>query len=265
MFVISERINGMFTAVKKAIAARDAAAIGEIALRQLAAGADALDLNVGTAASEPAEAMVWLVKSVRAVSAATLCLDHPNIEVIRAGAEAAGDNFIINSTTAREEDLVKFLPLAAQTGAGLIALTLDEKGVPNTADGRVEIAARILIAAEAAGLPPDRLFIDPVTLPINVAQDQPKKLLEAVSQFKLLSDPPPRAVIGLSNLASGSSEKSLLTGAFLAMAMGAGLDAVILDPEDRLLSDLLITGEVLLNRTIYNRDYLKAWRAGKAG
>lgn len=263
MFIISERINGMFTAVRKAIAARDAATIGKIARRQLAAGAGALDLNVGADAADPAETMSWLVKAVRAVSDAPLCLDHPNIEVIRAGAEAAGSNFIINSTTGKKEDLAKFLPLAVQTGAGLIALTLDEKGVPNTADGRVEIAARILIAAEAAGLPPDRLFIDPVTLPVNVAQDQPKKLIEAVSQFKLLSDPPPRSVIGLSNLASGSGEKSFLTGAFLAMAMGAGLDAVILDPEDRLLMDLLITGEILLNRVVYNLDYLKAWRSGR--
>jgi 5-methyltetrahydrofolate corrinoid/iron sulfur protein methyltransferase len=263
MYIISERINGMFTAVKKAITGRDTEAIGEIARRQLAAGADGLDLNVGTAADDPAEAMVWLVETVRAITDATLCLDHPNFEVIQKAAAAAGGNFIINSTTAKEEDLNRFLPLAARTGAGLIALTLDEKGVPNTTDGRVEIAARILIAAEAGGLSPDRLFIDPVTLPINVAQDQPGKMLEAISQFKLLSSPPPRVVMGLSNLASGAGEKTLLTGAFLAMAMGAGLDAVILDPEDKLLMDLMITGEVLLNRVVYNRDYLKAWRSGR--
>lgn len=263
MYLISERINGMFTAVKKAIAAKDATAIGEIALRQLAAGADALDLNVGTASADPAATMVWLVESVRAVCDATVCLDHPNLEVIQAGAEAAGSNFIINSTTGKEEDLAKFIPLAARAGAGLIALTLDEKGVPNTADGRLEIAARILITAEAEGLAPEKIFIDPITLPVNVAQDQPKIILESIAQFKLLSNPPPRAVIGLSNLASGSKEKSLLTGTFLAMAMGAGLDAAILDPEDTLLIDLMISGQVILNQTIYNRDYLKAWRSGR--
>lgn len=253
----------MFTAVKKAIADRDAEAIQEIARRQLDAGADALDLNVGTAAAEPAEALAWLAETVRAVTDKPLSLDHPGFEVVRAAAEAAGGDLIINSTTGKAEDLARFLPLAAETGAGLIALTLDEKGVPNTAEGRVEIAARILLAAQAAGLPPDRLFIDPVTLPINVAQDQPKKLLEAIAQFKLISAPPPRVVLGLSNLASGSGEKSLLTGAFLAMAMGAGLDAAILDPEDGILMDLMITGEILLNRIVYNRDYLKAWRRGR--
>ncbi|MFH1038238.1 MAG: dihydropteroate synthase [PVC group bacterium] len=261
MYIISERINGMFTAVKKAIAARDQAAIREIALRQLAAGARALDVNVGTADDNQAEAMVWLVETVRGVTDATLCLDSPKFDVIKAGAEAGRDNFIINSTTARAVDLEKFLPLAAKCGAGIIALTLDENGVPNSVDGRVEIAARILLAAQEAGIPPGRIYLDPLTLPINVAQDQPKKMLAAISQFRLLSDPPPHVLIGLSNLSQGTTEKSLLNSAFLAMAMGAGLDAVILDPEDRLLMDIMITGEILLNNVIYNDDYLKAWRA----
>ncbi|MDP8236471.1 MAG: dihydropteroate synthase, partial [Candidatus Erginobacter occultus] len=91
----------------------------------------------------------------------------------------------------KEDDLEKCLPLAKETGAGIIALTLDEKGVPNTVEGRIEIAARILITAESAGIPPEHIYLDPVVLPINVAQDQPKKLLETIGQFKLLSSPPP--------------------------------------------------------------------------
>jgi 5-methyltetrahydrofolate corrinoid/iron sulfur protein methyltransferase len=261
MYIISERINGMFIEVKKAIAAHDRVAIQEIALRQIKSGARALDLNVGTAADDQIGTMVWLVETVREVTAATLCLDNPKYEVIKAGAEACGDNFIINSTTAKEADLEKFLPLAAETGAEIIALTLDEKGVPNTAEGRVEIAARIIIAAQAAGISSERIYLDPITLPINVAQDQPKKMLETIGQFKLLSDPSPRVLIGLSNLSQRTIEKSLLTATFLAMAMGAGLDAAILDPEDKLLMDTMITGEVLLNNVIYNDDYLKAYRA----
>ncbi|MDP8235632.1 MAG: dihydropteroate synthase, partial [Candidatus Erginobacter occultus] len=259
--VISEKINGMFTAVKKAIAARDKAAIQEIARRQIAAGASALDINVGTATDDRSGAMVWLVETVREVSDVTLCLDNPKFEVIQAGAEACGENFIINSTTAKDDDLAIFLPFAAETGASIIALTLDEKGVPNTAEGRIEIAAKILIAAESAGIPPEHIYLDPVVLPINVAQDQPKKLLETIGQFKLLSSPPPHIVIGLSNLAQGTTEKSLLTGTLLAMAMGTGLDAAILDPEDSILMEIMITGEVMLNNVIYNDDYLKAYRA----
>ena len=261
MYVISEKINGMFTAVRKAIAGRDKAAIHKIARRQIAAGANALDLNVGTATDDRIGAMVWLVETVREVSDITLCLDNPKFEVIKAGAKACGKNFIINSTTAKDEDLARFLPFAADTGASIIALTLDEKGVPNTVEGRIEIAAKILIAAESAGIPPERVYLDPVVLPINIAQDQPKKLMEAIGQFIILSSPPPHVVIGLSNLAQGTTEKSLLTGTFLAMAAGTGLDAAIIDPEDSLLMEIMITGEVMLNNVIYNDDYLKAYRA----
>lgn len=260
MYVISEKINGMFSKVRKAIAKRDKAAIQEIARRQIAAGADALDLNVGTATDDRISAMVWLVEIMREISDITLCLDNPKFEVIRAGAEVAGSNFIINSTTAKKEDLKVFLPFVAESGADLIALTIDEKGVPNTVEGRVEIAAGILIEAENAGISPERIYLDPVVLPVNVAQDQPQKILEAIGQFKLLSSPPPRVVIGLSNLAQGTTEKSLLTGTFLSMAMGAGLDSAILDPEDNLLKNLMITGDILLNNVIYNDDYIKAWR-----
>ncbi len=261
MYVISERINGMFKKVGRAIAERDAETIRAIARLQVEAGADALDLNVGTAADNREETMVWLAETVRKETDAVLCLDNPKFEVIKAGGEACRDNFIINSTTARAADLDKFLPLAAKYGAGIIALTLDEHGVPNSVDGRVEIAARILLAAQEAGVPPGRVYLDPITLPINAAQDQPKKMLEAIAQFRILTDPPPHIVIGLSNLSQGAGEKSLLNSAFLAMAMGAGLDTAILDPEDKLLMDIMITGEVLLNNVIYNDDYLKAWRA----
>ena len=261
MIVISERINGMFTAVKKAIAARDREAIQNIARRQIKAGANVLDINVGTAADDPQETMKWLVRTVREVTDLPLCLDNPKLAVIKSGAEEAGDDFIINSTTAREPDLSEFLAFAAESGAKIIALTIDENGVPNSAEGRVEIGAKIIIAAEAAGVSAERIYLDPITLPINVAQDQPGKMLETIGQFKLLSDPPPHVVIGLSNLSSGTKEKSLLNSAFLAMAMGAGLDAVILDPEDKLLMDILISGEVILNKVIYNDDYLKAYRS----
>ncbi len=90
MYVISERINGMFVAVKKAIAARDKEAIQDLARRQIAAGADALDLNVGTAADDQIGVMVWLVETIREVSDITLCLDNPKFEVIKAGAKACG-------------------------------------------------------------------------------------------------------------------------------------------------------------------------------
>ena len=128
----------------------------------------------------------------------------------------------------------------------------------------MEIGARIFTAALEAGLDPEKIYLDPITLPVNVAQDQPKKLLETIGQIPAaLRSRNPHIVIGLSNLSQGTIQKTLLNSAFLSMAMAAGLDSVILNPEDRELMDTLITGEVLLDKFLYNDDYLKAWRAGK--
>ncbi len=261
MYVISERINGMFKAVKKAIAEKDAKAIQEMAKKQVELGSDALDLNVGTAAEDPAAAMVWLVETVQEVTDKTLCLDNPKLEVLKAGAEACKNDILINSTTAKDPALGKFMAFAAEKEASIIGLTLDEKGVPNTAEHRVEIAAKIITAAMEHGIPMDKLYIDPITLPVNVAQDQPQKMLKAIEQFTMLSDPAPHIVIGLSNLSQRCKEISLLNSTFLAMCIGAGLDAAILDPHDEQLMNTMITAEVLMNQAIYSDDYLKAYKA----
>jgi len=261
MYVISERVNGMFKKVKKAIAEKDKKAIQELAKKQVDCGSQALDINVGTAADDPEKAMVWLVEAVQEVTEATLCLDNPKLEVIKAGAEACKKPFLINSTTAKEPDLGQFMTFAAEKGASIIGLTLDEKGVPNTTEARVEIGARILTSAMEHGVPTDKVYIDPITLPINVAQDQPQKMLKSIEQFTMLSDPPPHIVIGLSNLSQRCKEKSLLNSVFLAMCIASGLDAAILDPEDELLMNTMITAEVLMNKAIYSDDYLKAYKA----
>jgi 5-methyltetrahydrofolate corrinoid/iron sulfur protein methyltransferase len=152
------------------------------------------------------------------------------------------------------------MTFAAEKGASIIGLTIDEKGVPNSPEARLEIGVKILTSAMEHGVSTDRVYIDPITLPINVAQDQPRKMLKAIEQFTMLSDPPPHIVIGLSNLSQRCKEKSLLNSTFLAMCIGAGLDAAIMDPEDEELMNAMITAEVLMNKSIYSDDYLKAYK-----
>jgi 5-methyltetrahydrofolate corrinoid/iron sulfur protein methyltransferase len=205
--------------------------------------------------------MVWLVETVQEVTDVTICLDNPKLEVIKAGAAACRGRILINSTTAKEPDLTRFMTFAAERGASIIGLTIDEKGVPNSPEARLEIGVKILTSAMEHGISTDRVYIDPITLPINVAQDQPRKMLKAIEQFTMLSDPPPHIVIGLSNLSQRCKEKSLLNGTFLAMCISAGLDAAIMDPEDEELMNAMITAEVLMNKSIYSDDYLKAYRA----
>jgi 5-methyltetrahydrofolate corrinoid/iron sulfur protein methyltransferase len=114
-----------------------------------------------------------------------------------------------------------------------------------------------------AGLTPDRVFIDPIIIPINCAPKQPVAVMKALEQIKIISDPPPHLVLGLSNISQGSPKRELINRTYMAMAIGAGLDAAIMDPCDKELMDAAITAEMLLEKMIYCDSYLEAYRANK--
>ena len=267
MFVIGERINGMFRDIGDAIVARDVRPVQRMAEKQLEAGADALDINVGTRVpkAERAEVMSWLVKAAREVTDKPLSIDSPSLSVVRAGLEAAcaGGRAIINSTTGQQDKLEAFMALAREFNAGIVGLAIDENGVAATCDGKLEIGARTLAAAMEADVSPDDVYLDPIVLPVNCDQAAPGIVLETVRQFKLLSDPAPHVVVGLSNLSQGTLNRSLINRTFLAMAIAAGLDASIHDPLDEELTNTMVTAELLLNKMIYSDSYLKAYRQSK--
>jgi 5-methyltetrahydrofolate corrinoid/iron sulfur protein methyltransferase len=260
MLVIGERINGMFRDVRQAIQRQDKAIIQDLARRQVEAGAQALDVNVGTASAEPVEAMLWLVEAIQEAVDARLCIDSAKTEVFEPALEACKERPIINSTTGAQERLDSFLPLAKKYGADLIALTIDEAGVPSTTEARVEIAMRILVTAMEYDLSPDMLYIDPVVLPISAAQDQPARVLEAIGQFRQLASPPPHVVVGLSNISQNTIQRPLINRTLLVMAMAHGLDAAVMDPLDTEMMDAMITAELLLNKHGYSDSFLEAYR-----
>ncbi|MBI4278315.1 MAG: dihydropteroate synthase [Armatimonadetes bacterium] len=257
MFVIGERINGMFRSVARAIRERDAAAIADLARRQVAAGAQALDLNTGPTGDDPAEVMTWLVQTVQEAVDVPLSMDSPKPAVVAAGLRACRGRAIINSTTGARERLDALLPLAQEFGASLIALTIDERGIPRNAAARAEIALGIVAAAVEAGLPTDRLYLDPIVLPVSAAQDQCREALEAIGAFRSLCQPPPHILIGLSNVSQGAPNRPLINRTYLVMAMALGVDAAIADPLDRDLMDALRTASILLNQEIYAEGYLQ--------
>jgi len=263
MFVIGERINGMFKKVKKAIEAKDKGPIQELALRQLEAGADALDVNVGPTRGKAIDNMLWLVETIQEVTDATLCIDTPKFDVMKAALEAARNATIINSTKASEAELDRYVPLAVETGSKLVALTIDETGVPSDVDGRVAMGATIVTKAMEHGLAMTDLFIDPVILPVNVAPKVPAAVMGAIAQLKYVSDPPPNFIIGLSNVSQNCKEHSLLNSIFVAMCIGAGLNAAIMDALDMNVMNAAITAEVLLEKQLYCDDYIAAYLSNK--
>ncbi len=260
MFIIGELINGMYAAVGNALRAKDRSAIERCARDQVAAGASALDINCGPASKDPVADMRWLVETVQGVTDATLCIDSSKPAVIEAGLQAAKNRAIINSTTADEAKLGALIPLALRYHAQLIGLTMNARGVPQTKDQRVELAATIVAACADQGLAAADLYLDPIVLPVNVAQAQIGEIIEAIREFRIIAEPSPRTIVGLSNISQGASNRPLINRTFAVMAAYSGLDAAILDPLDKELIDAIITAEVIVNRNIYCDSFLEAYR-----
>jgi 5-methyltetrahydrofolate corrinoid/iron sulfur protein methyltransferase len=262
LFIIGELINGMYASVGKAIRAREASVIQERARAQVAAGAHALDVNCGPASRNPVADMPWLIEVIQQVVSVPLSLDSSNPSVIEAGLKVARSPAIINSTTADPDKLAALIPLAKRYGARLIGLTIDARGIPHNKDQRLQMAAQIVAACAEQEFPIGDVFIDPIVVPVNVSQAQISDILEAIREFRIISDPAPHVVVGLSNVSQGTAVRSLINRTFLTMAIACGLDAAILDPLDTELMNELITAELLLNKQIYCDSFLNAYRKG---
>lgn len=260
MFIIGELINGMYKQVGKAIKEKNKSVIQELAKKQVEAGALALDVNCGPASKDPIFDIKWLVETIQEVVNVSICLDSTKPNVIEAGLAAAKQKAIINSTTADKEKLDILVPMAKKYHARLIGLTLDKKGVPQDKDRRMELACNLISACQEYDFAIDNLFIDPVVMPVNVAQMQQRLILESINEFKIISDPPPKVVVGLSNVSQGTKNRPLINRIFLVMAIFEGLDAAILDPLDNDLVDAAITAELILNKHIYCDSFLNAYR-----
>jgi 5-methyltetrahydrofolate corrinoid/iron sulfur protein methyltransferase len=260
MFIIGELINGMYQDIGRAINEKDKSVIQKCALDQIQAGADALDINCGPGSKQPMTDMPWLVDSVQEVTDKPLALDSSKPQVIEAGLKVAKNKTIINSTTADPDKMDVLIGLAKQHKSKLIGLTISAKGIPQNKDQRLELAATIVATCEEKGFPVEDLYLDPIVLPVNVAQAQMKDILESIHEFKIIAQPSPKTIVGLSNVSQGTAVRSLINRTFLVLGGASGLDAAILDPQDKDLMDALITAEMILNKNIYCDSYLAAYR-----
>ncbi|RKY15447.1 MAG: methyltetrahydrofolate--corrinoid methyltransferase [Planctomycetota bacterium] len=258
MIPIGERINGMFRDVKQAIAEKEKKVIQELALRQTEAGAKYLDVNVGTAARDQLGTMKWLVETIQEVCDTPLALDSQKLDVIKAGLEVAKQPVLINSCRADAETLDTYFGICKEHNSSLICLTMTKEGVSQDVPKRLEDAMRVIEKATEHEIPMERVFIDPIILPINVDQRQPKMICEVISQVKLMTDPPPHITCGLSNISQGTRNRHLINRTMLVMMVAAGMDSAICDVLDKDLMDAWITTELLMNRIIYSHDYIKA-------
>ena len=258
MLVVGEKINVMSKEIGPAMKERKAEPIQKLAKKQVDAGANLLDINIGPATKNGPELMEWLVKTVQEVVDVPLSLDTTNPEAMEAGLKVHKGQALINSASAAPARLETMVPLAAKYNANLIGLTLREKGLPADANTRVEIAMEIMAATMAAGISNENLYLDPLAMPVAVSQPQALQVIEAIKMFKQLADPAPKTIVGLSNVSNGTTEKvkSILDRIYMVMLMDVGLDAAIMDPLDEDLMGVLKTTKIFHNEILYAHSYL---------
>lgn len=232
------------------------------ALEQVQAGATLLDVNVGAPGIDEPSAMQRAVFCVSGAVSVPLVLDSSSPAALEAGLKAADGKVLINSVSGETKSLRRVLPLAKKYGAAIIGLALDKKGIPETAEGRLIIARRIRNAARRVGIPDSDIIIDCLTLTVSAEQ---KRAMESLRAIRLVKQKLGLStVLGVSNISFGLPQRPLISSAFFAMAMEAGLDAAIINPKDRHMMDAWRSAMVLLNRDHQAAAYIEAYRDQQA-
>ncbi|OGS44642.1 MAG: hypothetical protein A2539_06745 [Elusimicrobia bacterium RIFOXYD2_FULL_34_15] len=261
MLIIGERINATRKAIGEAIEKKNAKFIQQEALNQISAGADLLDVNCGMNVKDEAKNMEWLVNTIQEVVDVPLVVDSPSAEVIESGLKQCRKKAIINSITGEKKRIEQILPLVEKYNTDVIALTMNDKGMPNTAQERLTIAKEIINFAKAYNIPSNRIYFDALVRPISTEPNQAKEFLEAIRLIKSILDT--KTACGLSNISFGLPNRKLLNSTFLAMALFAGLDAAIIDPTDAQMISSLRSSEALLAQDEYCMNYIKMFRDSK--
>mgnify|MGYP001667777500 FL=1 len=233
MILIGENIHVISKQVRQALVNRDEDFIAELIKMQ--SNMDFIDLNVGPAKADMEGVLPWLAGVVQKNSKVKISFDTTNSDEMEKGLENFDGETFINSTSLDEPRLSRMTDLALEYGSNLIALTLSkETGIPKTADGRLEIAFNIYEKCLEKGIESEKLFFDPLVLPVNVEQSQSLESLNTIKMIKESFDPPVKTVVGLSNISNGCPKeiRPLINRVYASLAFGAGLDAVIIDARD---------------------------------
>lgn len=243
MYIIGENIHIVSEKVKEALAARDREFFMDLAVKQVEAGAKAIDLNLGPRKKDWSEVFPWIVETVEAVVDVPLSIDTTNVD----GMEAALQKItkaqpILNSTSAEPERLEKIPLLAKKYNAKVIALTMKTDGIPVEADARVTLAVETLIPRMLEiDFPMENLIIDPLVLTVSGCQQYCPQLIETVRTLQYAWDPAPMISVGLSNVSNAvpTEYRPLINRVYLAMLMGVGLQMMIANPFDEKQNDVI--------------------------
>ncbi|MHB8072160.1 dihydropteroate synthase [Desulfosporosinus fructosivorans] len=259
MLIIGEKLNSSISSVRQFINDRDTAAIQDLALRQVAAGADYLDLN--TAQGDEVVNMEWLVRTVQEVTDTPICIDSTSAAAIKKGLETiSGDRskVLVNSVSLEKNRIEEVLPLVLEYQCSVIGLTLDDNGIPKTAEERMVLSESLVEILSKQNYDLTKLYIDPLVLPQAVSHTNVSMFFQCLNDIKRILKV--KTVSGLSNISFNSPKRKILNRHFLTLCMAFDMDAAILDPLDKKIMTSVIANDFLLGKDRFGKKFLKAFR-----
>jgi len=258
--IIGERINP--TGRQKLAAALERGDMGlvqEEARRQVAAGARVLDVNVGLSGADEVGLMVEAVAAVGEAVDVPLCLDSARPEVLAAGLTAYQGKALINSVNGEEAKLEAVLPMVAAHQAAVVALTMDDKGIPTDVPTRLAIAEKIINRADKLGIPLEDIIIDPLAMSVAADDQAGLTALKTLAAIRHQFDV--NQTIGASNVSFGLPDRRAVNSVFLAMAVMAGLTCPITDPTVWEIKRTLVITDLMRGQDEFGMNYITAYRA----
>lgn len=233
--------NGSFISVKRE------------AIEQEQAGAQILDVNMGVAGIDQAEAMKKAVMEISQLVNIPLAIDTSDAKALEAGLKAYPGRALINSVSAEPDRLKYFIPLAKRYGAAILCLPLSEEGIPKTGKERLVVVQKIIDEAKKYGLKDNDFLLDALVMTIATDKDACNEVLNTLRLYRKYIGAP--STMGLSNISFGLPNRPLINSTFFAMCLAAGLDAPIMNPYDDSMQNALSAASALLGKDPSGRDY----------
>lgn len=257
--IIGERLNPTGKPrMKEALREYKMEFIVSEALDQAQSGAQVLDVNVGMPELDEVKLLPEVIRRVQAVCDLPIQIDSSNVKAIELAARYVNGRPIINSVNGKEESLTQILPIAAKYGALLVALTLDDRGIPQKAEERLEVARRIVNRALEYGIAREDILVDCLTL---TASAQQKDVLETIKAIRLVKrELGVKTVLGVSNISFGLPNRPLLNATFTTTAMMAGLDAMIINPASEEMMGAISAFRVISGIDKDSKDYINRYK-----
>ena len=262
MLIIGERINATRKRIGRAILARDAEFIAREAKTQAEVGATYIDCNAGRDPEREVEDLEWLVSTVQDAVDLPLSIDSANPHAVAAALDLTRKKPIINSVTAEKGRIAGVMPLVRKHEALVVGLCMGDGGMPTGAKQRIEAAEEIVRAAGELGIPTDRIYFDPLVVPVSTSANEAIAVIETVRHIMTQFEGA-HTTCGLSNISFGLPKRNTLNRTYLAMLMAAGLDGVIMDPTDPYMMSTVLAAQAITGRDEWCMEYIRASRADR--